>query len=436
MIDPATSAPPSETRHVAVLDGIRGLAILLVMPSHFWGLAFGIAGRAPGNALDRWLDRLFGSGWIGVDLFFVLSGFLITGILLDAREGPGFFRSFYARRFLRIFPLYYGFLVVMLLVVPHISVLARVADIDNLRANQWWYWTYSMNVGNAFTDLNFSGTLVHSQFWSLAVEEQFYLVWPAAVLLLRPPRLAAFCVVLLVACPALRIVLASDAASGWAAPNAAHVLSPARMDTFALGALLAIAARPGDALRDIARYAPLIAVGALAVVAGLFVRGEGLRIIQFDGTGFVASAGVQTFGFSALGLLFAALLAMTVTARAGSLLHKIFSAAPLTWMGRYAYGLYVVHVLVAFFLAERIINVRWMRDIYLREFAGLEAPANLATTVTGIAISCAIAWASWHLYENQFLKLKRYVPYGRPAAARRPAEPPASATEQPTMSLP
>jgi peptidoglycan/LPS O-acetylase OafA/YrhL len=433
----AASTPAPDSPHVPVLDGIRGLAILLVMPAHFWGLAFGIAGQPPNNPLDRWLGHFFASGWIGVDLFFVLSGFLITGILLDARGGEHFFRSFYARRFLRIFPLYYGFLAVMLVIVPHIDVLARVAHIDNLRANQWWYWTYTMNIGAGLKDVNFTDAGAHSHFWSLAVEEQFYLVWPAVVLLLRPQRLAAFCVALVVACLALRVFLASSAADGWAAPNSAHVLMPARMDTFALGALLAIAARPGDALRDIARYAPWVAAGALAVVVTLFVRDEGLLIIGYAPGGVgTPKTDMQTVGFTALAFLFAALLAMTVAAPPGSALQRIFSLSPLRWMGRYAYGLYVVHVLVAFFLADRTLKIDALHHVFLRDVGGSRAPANFAAMLTGIAISCAIACASWHLYESQVLKLKKYVPYGRRRAAEpRPQEPPVAAPEQPRLSL-
>ncbi len=428
MTDPVSpAAPPSATHHLPVLDGVRGLAILLVMPSHFWGLAFGIAGKSPGNPLDRFLGRLFGSGWVGVDLFFVLSGFLITGILLDARSSPFYFRNFYARRFLRIFPLYYGFLIVTLVLVPYSGLLSRVAAVDNLRANQWWYWTYTTNIGYAFTGLSFTGTFVQSQFWSLAVEEQFYLVWPAAVLLLRSQRLAALCVVLVFASFGLRVYLASDAASSFAALNAAHVFTPARMDTFALGALLAIAARRGDALRDTARWAPYVAAAAFVVVAALFVANNGLSALD---------ASVQTVGFTALAFLFAAVIAITVTAAPGSVWRRIFSAAPLTWLGRYAYGLYVVHVFIAFFLADRILNLGWMSQVFLREVGGSQAPANIATTATGIAMSAAIAWLSWHLYESQFLKLKRFVPYGGESSRIRSSEAPPSVSEQPTMSVP
>jgi peptidoglycan/LPS O-acetylase OafA/YrhL len=199
------------------------------------------------------------------------------------------------------------------------------------------------------------------------------------------------------------------------------------MDTFALGALLAIAARSGDMLRRLAKYAPVVAAGSFAVVAALFVANGGLSILD---------ASVQTIGFTALGLLFAAILATSVTAQAGSLPQRIFASAQLTWLGRYAYGLYVVHVLVAFTLANRILQVSWLGDIYLREFAGFKAPANALTAATGIAISCAIAWASWHLYESQFLKLKRFVPYGRGERRVRTPQVPPSVSEQPTMSVP
>src|SRR5438874_1101853 len=130
----AVTAGASEaTRHVPALDGLRGLAILLVMQHHFWGLAFGLASRSPDNTVDRTVSRLFHTGWAGVDLFFVLSGFLITGILYDTKSSDGYFRVFYARRFLRIFPLYYGFLLFAVIVLPHLHRLAGPAEAGQLR---------------------------------------------------------------------------------------------------------------------------------------------------------------------------------------------------------------------------------------------------------------------------------------------------------------
>ena len=126
--------------HVPALDGIRGIAILLVMVHHF--TIFGMG--APTTVLDKRVYKLFAAGWCGVDLFFVLSGFLITGILLDAKGGAHFFRNFYMRRFLRIFPLYYGFLFAFFVLLPLTFSLG-----DNFRSlleQQGWYWSYLVNL--------------------------------------------------------------------------------------------------------------------------------------------------------------------------------------------------------------------------------------------------------------------------------------------------
>ena len=134
---------------------MRGLAILLVIQSH---LAVYYAVRTPPGAsrawVDHWYFRITNVGWSGVDLFFVLSGFLITGILLDAKQGAHYFRSFYARRFLRIFPVYYGFLFFVIVIVPHISPLARTADVSYLTKHQWLYWTYLDNIFLAIKQLS------------------------------------------------------------------------------------------------------------------------------------------------------------------------------------------------------------------------------------------------------------------------------------------
>src|SRR5262249_22727268 len=158
----------------------------LVMEYHFWGLSFAFAGFEATSSVDRWANRLRLVGWSGVDLFFVLSGFLITGILLDSKRSPAtYFRSFYARRFLRIFPPYYGFLLLVLLVMPRTGWMSEVARVAELRDVQIWFWLYLVNVATALTPLHVQVPLVDSHFWSLSVEEQFYLVWPLLVLTLR-----------------------------------------------------------------------------------------------------------------------------------------------------------------------------------------------------------------------------------------------------------
>src|SRR6185503_19750329 len=168
--DAAAGTSSASRSHVPSLDGIRGLAIAIVLVHNGTFILHGSHATLPKVAA-----AVAAAGWLGVQLFFVLSGFLITGILLDSRTRPQFFRTFYTRRTLRIFPLYYAFLASALFIVP---LLANVPDwhATALR-NQVFYWTYTSNwanpLGYAIPGL--------SHFWSLAVEEQFYLFWPVVV---------------------------------------------------------------------------------------------------------------------------------------------------------------------------------------------------------------------------------------------------------------
>ena len=172
--------------HIRALDGLRGFALLLVFGYH--ALSRELVSTSLAGTLAK---KIALTGWVGVDLFFVLSGFLITSILLDARTAGNYLRVFYARRALRIFPLYYLVLAASLLLMPdHFGWKAQI-----------FYWFNLSNLVTAFHPLLIP-YLAH--FWSLAIEEQFYLVWPALVLLLRPRALAALCGGVLVAVFAAR----------------------------------------------------------------------------------------------------------------------------------------------------------------------------------------------------------------------------------------
>jgi len=153
-----------------VLDGLRGIAILLVMLFHFT-LA------SPSALIDVPYFSFTRYGWTGVDLFFVLSGFLITGILIDAKGGEHYFRNFYIRRALRILPLYYTFVAGLILLYPRIGGPTASAEAQVLVQHQWWFWTHTVNWLVARTgDFVTVTTLGTGGFWSLAIEEQFYLV--------------------------------------------------------------------------------------------------------------------------------------------------------------------------------------------------------------------------------------------------------------------
>src|SRR5262245_16358318 len=159
---------PASRSHYPGLDGLRGIAILLVILYHNFGFI-----------------PFLNYGWLGVDLFFVLSGFLITEILLKTRTTTNYFKNFYTRRVLRIFPLYYLCLILVIVIFPLIKNFPY--DLSFYRENQVWFWFYLQNWMLIFKQWNDSAILLN-HFWSLAVEEQFYIVWPLLVLLIRKPK--------------------------------------------------------------------------------------------------------------------------------------------------------------------------------------------------------------------------------------------------------
>jgi len=391
----------SETRHIPALDGVRGVAILLVLTYHFsWALGFGT--QFP----DLALGRVLSVGWAGVDLFFVLSGFLITRILLNAREGSNYFRTFYARRVLRIFPLYYGFLFMMIVVLPELPFLRDNQGLQTLRDHQWIYWTYLYNVSISFHPLVDLGPYANGHLWSLAIEEQFYLVWPFVVLVLGRRTLGSFCLLCIVAAPVIRYGLLHGAVPDLQNAFAASTLMPARMDTLALGALIAVVSRDPDLLRKAARWArPVGAVAILALVTLDLDRG-GLPLLDER---------ILVYGLSGVALVFGAVVMLVVGGVPGTL-QAVLRNRVLTFFGRYSYGLYVLHFQIMEELKKQAAGNDWIRSV-----GGSFIPFTFAFSVVALTLTVSAAWLSWHLFEKQVLKLKRYVPYGR---RQRVIEPP------------
>src|SRR6185312_12498830 len=204
------------------LDGLRAIAISMVLVSHFW--------TYPANTTA--LNRLFSSGWLGVDLFFVLSGYLITSILLRTRDSATYFRTFYMRRILRIFPPYYLLLLIVLVLLP----LARPLG-GELAAEQWTFWLF---LGNFFLAHGWQMLRIDLT-WSLAIEEQFYLVWPALVRYCN--RIGPVCIAICIGLPIVRIAL-WESGVGW---MWLHLMMPLRADSFAWGALVALYPRRFEA---------------------------------------------------------------------------------------------------------------------------------------------------------------------------------------------
>lgn len=370
---------PNVRGHMPTLDGMRGIAVLAVMAFHFSEFS-GIS--ASTVALGAW-HGISSAGWIGVDLFFVLSGFLITGILYDSKGEAGYFRTFYTRRALRIFPLYYGVLAVFFLLLPLLFPAS-----DAVRANtssQVWYWTHLSNVQIALDGWTASSFyLVH--FWSLAIEEQFYLIWPVVVLLLSGRQLVRFCAAVMVFSLLLRAWLFATGAG-----VSAYVLMPARMDTLAFGAVLAIALRDPSMHAHLRRLARPLAVACATLLCAVLVwRGA------LDKTDAVTG----TIGFTLLGALFSAAMFFAVTTAAGSRWNRMLSSRVLRFFGKYSYALYVFHQPIALLLAATGLPLA---------LGGLGAPelaAQVIYTAVAGTVSVVAALMSWNLYEKQFLKLK------------------------------
>lgn len=384
-----TQTTNPEAIHLPALDGVRGLAITVVLFAH---AAINVPAGPWPSLVGRAYFTLCSFGWIGVDLFFVLSGFLITRILIEARQSPGYFRNFYARRALRIFPLYYGVLALLFL----LNVLVEPSPSSGKSVDSFaWLWFYVSNIGLVIKgqELHFSDWYLTGHFWSLAVEEQFYLIWPVVVLMSSPAGLRRVCLGFMVAALVLRIFLVANGASLFAV----YLQTPCKMDTFAAGAWLACAVHAGE-LASLVRPARWVALGGvvfLAILGGTaFQRGQWY---PYD------DAFMRTLGLSMLWAFFGSLLVLALAAKQQSVTGRFFSSAPLRWLGKYSYGIYVFHGLLA------PLVVAWV----LARTDGVGAfLQSLAYILTSSTLAILVAWCSWHLYERHWLRLKRFFPSG------------------------
>lgn len=370
----------SSSSRVPQLDGVRGVAILMVLVAHFSN--FGAHDRTFG--LDRLYYFFAESGAFGVDLFFVLSGFLITGILLDTKHRTRhYFRNFYVRRVLRIFPLYYGFLAFMVFGLPVLARLMHHPDAgmtDNLKRIQWMFWLYVSNFGDVL-GIDVNGTAVGA-FWSLAVEEQFYLVWPLVVYLCAPKTLARVCVILVVLALLIRIGFSIAGLRWW-------MFTFARMDSLAIGALGAIVVRqPGVRWPSPGTIWTVVAV--MSVLAFVVMP----ALPQTAWTPLVESWRVLCFSVA-----FGLLILLSVMRRGGRWLGALLSSRVLVFFGTYSYGLYVVHSLI------RATLIRWWPPT---KVGGSYLPWQAGFACVGMALCILVALASYHLYEKRFLNLKRF----------------------------
>ena len=348
------------------LDGLRAIAFLSVFFHHYGYMTF---------------------GWFGVDCFFVLSGFLITGILFDTVDQPHRVRNFYVRRTLRIFPLFYAVFAVLLLAYPlvHWQWDRRWLLWPAYFANFIGFFPHvpidlaTANVLNGVLPTRSGFVLNLGHFWSLCVEEQFYLVWPSIVFFVRRRRpLLWICAAAIVICPMLRILALTSFPARWLETGVLLRGTPFRLDTLLFGAAAALLYRGPHRARLLAIARPLAWAAALLFVVAL--RPPYLLVTAFAGQF------IETIGLSLVALLSTGVVLRLLTP--ASRLYRPFCSRPLRWVGRISYGAYVFH------------------DIPHSVYSRLTYPHRGGTMLVALAGTLLLASASYRFLETPFLRLK------------------------------
>jgi peptidoglycan/LPS O-acetylase OafA/YrhL len=354
----------SRLQTIPELDGIRGIAVTLVLLVHFSKMFAG------GSSWGYAIVKTCAPCWVGVNLFFVLSGFLITGILLDTRAANNFFRAFYARRFLRIFPLYYAFLSVAL----PISLMASGTNLRDAISYVLYSYNWNAAAGHGIEALG--------HLWSLAIEEQFYLFWPLLVFLTPRKRVAWLCVAMIAVSIGSRLLFVQHGLSRYA-----YFATISHFEELCYGALAAVL------IRDFVE-APWMRITRAGMIAGTVLASIALLLSR----GFESNKPlVLTLGQSGVALLFVAFVGRAYV-QSGLGESRYLRARWLIWMGKYSYGIYVLHVPVAVYLT--------------RQVSAQPMAIKGAAAIAGAAVSCFAAWISYEHFEKRLLRRKPAYRFG------------------------
>ncbi len=361
------ASPTTSLRRISELDGIRGIAIALVLMSHLHALIFNGMNYL---LLSKAFERIMSCGWVGVDVFFVLSGYLITGILLKRESSRYFWKVFYLRRVARILPAFFVVLSLTLFFTPPVPRSIIVM--------------YLLFIGN-WTILRHSEITSLGHIWSLAIEEQFYLIWPLVVR--RISNLALLNVALGVAAFSfgLRILL-------WALSVNSYVIykiTPTRLDGLAIGAALAVSMKlpaPRDFLRR--NYKKIFCLGAALWIVGFCA-------LKFSY--FLWDSRSTLFASPAITIMTSVGIFASIESCLPPKIHSLLTKRPLVWLGKRSYGLYLIHEPI------RAAATNLVNKYYRHHHAAIWL--NIEITIAVLAISLILTELSWLLIEAPSMRI-------------------------------
>ena len=370
------------------LDGMRAIAIGAVMLYHFWDYrGSNLVGHwdySVSNVVGQAVSVVASTGWAGVDVFFAISGFLITGILLDAKDRSGYFRRFFIRRSLRIFPLYYAVTTLILvagLLIKYLDLPVSSPSLNSLD-RLWVNYLYLVDFAVAFGDSNSVPLAIA---WSLAIEEQFYLVYPFIVLYTSRRTLMRVLLASLVLAPALRILffLWTDNYS------TAYSLPFCRMDNLAVGGVALLILRHGS---ELTRERVIRATPWIWAVTVIFLFSWTRKDLPY-----------VMIGYSLVAMATAATIVCLQRSRWLWLL-SLLRRPSMIYIGRISYGLYLLHLFVRLAVDQGPLKA-------LIAGAGIDLGATVLRLGLLFIGAIAAATVSWYAFEKPILKLKdRFAP--------------------------
>jgi peptidoglycan/LPS O-acetylase OafA/YrhL len=347
--------------YVKEFDGWRGLGICFVVLAHYFPVYF------------------IGS-WVFMEMFFVMSGFLITGILLDTKNKKDYYKGFILRRVLRVFPLYYIALILLFFVVP-----ASWMELSYYRQHQVWFWTYQENWLFSVEGWPPGKALRH--FWSLAIEEQFYIAWPLVVMLFSPKNLVRFCVFLFFFSWGFRNI---GMHIGFVNPFP-YVATLGRMEGIVLGAIIAVLSRTNRGLLE--RWAIPVTVVAGILSIGVFFVARTMHMEYYVN---------YSVNYTLVDLFFAGIIVLTMCKNELIGLKKLLNLQMFKTLGVMSYCIYIFHHPIHVLVTENFTD-------YFQVLTGSANLAKLICVGIAFAITVPVVYLLHKKVEIPMWKLKKYV---------------------------